>query len=98
MNLPRNIFSQLCKRLRKGEAVCIDGNRVRLDMVAILPYKTTCDQCVFNYIDAPNLHAVCIATDPDDNIWASIMVPVAEDDVQTIDQLSGLYNQQTQLQ
>lgn len=98
MNLPRNIFSQLCERLRNGEAVCLDGNRVRLDMVAVLWYKSTCDQCVYNHKNAPNLHAACIATDPDDDIWASIMVPVADDEVQTIDQLSLLYNQQTQLQ
>lgn len=95
MNLPRNIFSQICERLRNGEAVCLDGNRVRLDMVAVLWYKSTCDQCVFNHKDAPNLHAACIATDPDDDIWASIMVPVAEDEVQTIDQLSDLSNKKS---
>lgn len=98
MNLPRNIFSLLCERLRNGEAVCLDGNRVRLDMVAVLPYKTTCDQCVFNYKAAPNLHAACIATDPDDDIWASIMVPVADDEVQSIDQLNHTINKNTQLQ
>lgn len=98
MILPRHIFNQLCERLRNGDVVCIDGNRVRLDMVAVLWYKSTCDQCVFNHKDAPNLHAACIATDPDDDIWASIMVPVADDEIQSIDQLNELYNKNNHLQ
>lgn len=98
MNLPRHIFNQLCERLRNGDVVCIDGNRVKLDMVAVLWDKSTCDQCVFNHKDAPNLHAACIATDPDDVIWASIMVPVADDEIQSIDQLNELYNKNNHLQ
>lgn len=98
MNLPRHIFKQLCERLRNGEAVCIDGNRVKLDMVAVLWYKSTCDQCVFNHKDAPNLHAACIATDPDDDIWASIMVPVTDDEVQAIELQKKLYNKTPHLQ
>lgn len=98
MNLPRNIFEQLCERLRNGEAVCIDGNRVKLDMVAVLWYKSTCDQCVYNHKDAPNLHAACIATDPDDDIWASIMVPVTEEEVLAIETLNDMLNKKPQLQ
>ena len=92
MNLPRKTFENICERLRNGEAVTIDGNRVRLDMVAVLWYKSTCDQCVFNQKDTPNLHAACMATDPDDDIWASIMVPVPADEVQPIDLLNEMFN------
>lgn len=98
MNLPGNIFNQLCERLRNGEVVCIDGNRVKLDMVAVIWDKSTCDQCVFNYKDAPNLHAACIAIDPDDSRWASIMVPVAEQEVQAIDSLNNMLNKNPRLQ
>lgn len=98
MNLPRHIFNQLCERLRNGEVVCIDGYRVKLDMVAVLWDKSTCDQCVFNHKDAPNLHAACVATDPDDDIWSSIMVPVAEEEVLAIESLNEMLNKNNHLQ